>query len=82
MFEVVIGIDEEGHVCRRAGFLRQGTLAQMATARHISYLLDEMGAWQDEEEGGPEVKRVENVTGWRRKQLLEQLQHEQKGKQA
>ncbi len=71
--ELTIGIDEAGHVCKRSGFLRAGTEQQMETMRHIDYLLDEMGAWQDETEGGPEVRRLEAVTGWQLRALIAQL---------
>ncbi len=73
MILLTIGIDEDGHVCKRSGFLAEGTPAQMATAAHIGYLLDEMGAWQDETEGGPTVERLERVSGWQLVRLLEQM---------
>ncbi len=73
MILLTIGIDEDGHVCQRSGFYSEGTPAQMATAMHVDYLLDEMGRWQDEVEGGPKVDRPERVSGWQLARLLEQL---------
>lgn len=73
MLLLTIGIDEDGHVCQRSGFLRHGTLAQMETARHIEYLLDEMGRQQDVAELGLAVSEPEQVTGWQLDYLLAQM---------
>lgn len=77
---LTIGVDAEGHVCKREGFLRQGTQAQMETAQHMSYLLDELGREQQEVEGGQPILPLEAVTGWQQAPVVEQLRRERKGR--
>ncbi|HLV97363.1 MAG TPA: hypothetical protein VKT82_01690 [Ktedonobacterales bacterium] len=76
---LTIGIDAAGHVCKREGFLRAGTQAQMETARHIDYLLDVLGREQDEQEWGHPILPLEAVTGWQQARMIKQLRQERKG---
>lgn len=75
---LTIGIDADGHVCKREGFLREGALAQMEAARHSDYLLDVLGREQQEAEWKRPIVPLEAVTGWQQAALVEQLQHERR----